>query len=132
MFKITPVQNQDLVNSYASLCNVSLREGAFVYAMNDVETNALMAISQFEILGSEGIIYNLSSVPGLDDFEAIFILGRQTMNFIDLCTAHVCRAEKNAADESMLVALGFKKDSDGFVCDMNGMFDGSHCSGHGK
>lgn len=130
MFKITPVQSPELAKEYANLCNVKIVPGSFIYAMTDAQTNALMAISQFEILSEYGYIYNITPAPDLDDFEAMFILSRQTMNFIDLCGAHICKISPDAAEESLIKAIGFKEQNGEFVCDMNGMFDGSHCSGH--
>jgi len=76
-----------------------------------------------------GYIYNLSQVEELNDFEALFILGRQTMNFIDLCGAHTCYADKSAAGKRLLLAIGFKEKDGEYFCDMMGMFDGK-CSGH--
>lgn len=132
MFKITPVQDRALASEYAKICGISLKSESFLYAMIDVETENLMAVSEFEIFESFGYIYNITPIPGLDDFEALFILGRQTMNFIDLCGAGICRADLATTTESMLKALGFKPLGNLFECNMSGMFDGSHCSGHTK
>ncbi len=74
-------------------------------------------------------IYDVKEAPNHDDFEAMFILGRQTMNFIDTCGAHTCYADKCAGIERLLKAIGFKENGDKLYCDMTGMFDG-HCSGH--
>ena len=72
----------------------------------------------------------LCEVEGKDDFEAMFILGRQTLNFIDLCSTHTCRASTTYASERMLTAIGFKKQEDGsFFINLKGMFDG-HCHNH--
>ena len=87
-----------------------------------------MGFSQFEV-GEAGYIYDLLPAVGSDDFEAMFILGRQTMNFIDLCGNHICKARKDAGDARLLRAIGFKGEGDELSCDMTGMFDG-HCSGH--
>jgi hypothetical protein len=129
MFKITPVQDLNLAADYCRACGVTPNVGAFVYAMCDCETGELMGISQFEILDNYGCIYSLCSVPGLDDFEAMFILGRQTMNFINMCGMQICRAEAQGNDASLLRAIGFKENCGTLECDMTGMFDGSHCSG---
>ena len=131
MFKITPIQNIDTQKEYAQACGIPCRAGLFAYAMVDAETLELMGMSQFEI--GDGIGYITDLVPRIDydDFEAMFILGRQTMNFIDLCGAHCVRACAETTDESLLRAIGFKKQENGeYFCDMNGMFDGKHCSGH--
>lgn len=128
MFKITPVQNKDEQIALCELCGTNYREGAFAYIMFDIDSGDVMGMSQFEI-GESGYIYDLKEAPNQDDFEAMFILGRQTMNFIDTCGAHTCYADKCAGIERLLKAIGFKENGDRLYCDMTGMFDG-HCSGH--
>ena len=130
MFKISPIQNPELQAEYAALCGAEAKNGFFGYAMTDAESGELMGISQFEILGNEGYISDLKQRIGApDDYEAMFILGRATMNFIDLCGAHVARAALDAADRRLLSAIGFKEERDGSLyCDMSGFFDGN-CDG---
>lgn len=130
MFKISPVQSTDIQRKHAAECGVPCREGLFTYAMVDTETLELMGMSQFEIGDGVGYIADLVPRRDYDDFEAMFILGRQTMNFIDLCGAHSVRASAETTDETLLRAIGFKKQENGeYFCDMDGMFDGKHCSG---
>ncbi len=129
MFKISAIQSFEEQTAVAEACGVSAREGFFAYVMREYENGELMGFSQFEICADEGLIVNLSPAPGTDDFEAMFILGRTTMNFIDLCGAHKCRAEFGAAEERLLTAIGFRKSKCGYFVNMEGMFDGSHCSG---
>ena len=130
MFKITPIQSTQDAEKFASSCGAVIKDGCFVYAMTDCESGEIMGLSQFEILDGYGYIYDVKEAADKNDFEAMFILGRQTMNFIDLCGISVCRADLNAGDESLLKAIGFKM-SDGFYeCSTQGMFDGSHCQGH--
>ena len=129
MFKITPVQNIEEQRKYADECGIPCREGYFAYAMADADTLALMGMAQFEITNGEAYISDLAPAKKTDDFEAMFILGRQTMNFIDLCGVHTVRASAETTDEQLLRAIGFKKQESGeYFCDMDGMFDGSHCS----
>ena len=129
MFKITPIQDFKTQEDLALKCGTYAKQGYFSYAMIDIDTQDLMAISQFDVRGEYGYISDIKSVDGLEDFEAMFILGRSTMNFIDLCGAHKCYAELNSADKKLLSAIGFKTiEDDKYVCDMTGMFDG-HCSG---
>ena len=131
MFKITPVQNIEEQRKYADECGIPCREGFFAYAMLDTDTLELMGMAQFEIGESGGYITDLVPKIDYDDFEAMFILGRQTMNFIDLCGVHTVRASAETTDEQLLRAIGFKKQECGeYFCNMDGMFDGKHCSGH--
>ena len=125
MFKIVPIQDKSRQKAVCDLVNSTYREDCFAYEMIDNETEDLMAMSQFEILGKNGIIYDIKSVSTLNDYEAMFILGRQTMNFIDLCGAHFCTASIGAGEEKLLHAIGFRKKDDGVLfVDMSGMFDG--------
>jgi hypothetical protein len=127
MFKIVPIQDFQTQIKYAELCNRSAKEGYFAYAMVDANDGTPMGFSQFEVNGEYGYLSDLSPVTGVDDFEAMFILGRQTLNFIDKCGAHMCKADKSTSDRSLLLSIGFKTENDlDFICDMNGMFDG-HC-----
>ena len=124
MFKISPIQSENIKQKYALECGTTAIDGYFAYQMIDETTGELMAFSQFELGTGEGYIKDLKPKIGLDDFEALFILGRQTMNFIDYCEVHICYADDNCADEEFLKAIGFKKNGDKYFCDMNGMFDG--------
>lgn len=128
MFKITPIQEKMRQKEICELCGAEFRPEAFAYQMYDLESGELMGMSQFEI-GEVGYIYDIKEAAGCDDFEAMFILARQTMNFIDLCGAHSCKAAPNAASERLLTAIGFKKIEGEYFCDMTGMFDGN-CDGH--
>ena len=128
MFKITPIQEKTRQKEICQLCGAEYRPEAFAYEMYDIETGDLMGMSQFEV-GEAGYIYDIKEVPSRNDFEAMFILARQTMNFIDLCQAHTCFADDNAAGERLLLSVGFKKQNGKYFCDMSGMFDGN-CGGH--
>ena len=131
MFKITPIQSFDEQTACAKECGIVAREGFFGYKMVDAESLALMGMAQFEIREDGGYIADLVPKCGYDDFEAMFILGRQTMNFIDLCGSHTVKASADSTDQVLLRAIGFKMQEDGeYFCDMDGMFDGKHCSGH--
>ena len=130
MFKITPITDTDLHKTCAKAVGVPYRDGFFAYSMSDAETGELMGFSQFEIEKSGGIISDIAEAPSRDDFEAMFILGRQTMNFLNMCGAEIIRAKRTDENEKLLLAIGFRKNDEGeFVCNTNGMFDG-HCSGH--
>ncbi len=129
MFKISPVQDQSTAEVYLTRCGAEVKDGSFVYAMTDIDSGDIMGISQFEITDGYGFIFDLRPATGTDDFEAMFILGRQTMNFIDACGMHICRADNNAGDPTLIKAIGFKADNCGYHCDMTGMFEGG-CGCH--
>ena len=129
MFKISPIGSFEEQKACANECGAIPVSGYFAYSMRDTETGELMGFSQFEITERGGYIKDLKSKIGYDDFEAMFILGRQTMNFIDLCGTHTCYAARDAASESLIRSIGFKVQGEEYFVDMNGMFDGN-CGGH--
>ena len=130
MFKITPIQSVDEQIAVAKRCGTEYREGAFAYAMIDADSGELMGFSQFEITDNGGHLIDLRPIGKEDDYEAMFILGRATMNFIDLCGTHVLYADISSGDNTLLRAIGLRHTDDGSLfCDMTGFFDGSHCSG---
>ena len=124
MFKITPIQEKSMQKSICEACGAVYREDAFAYLMLDVESGNTMAVSQFEISGSDGKIFDIKPAKGIDDDEAMFILTRQTMNFIDMCGAHICYADIDSASARLLHAAGFRETDGMWRADMNGMFDG--------
>ena len=129
MFKISPIQDKELQRQCAEACDAEFCPDLFAYSMTNQENGELMGFSQFDVLGEVGRIHTLKPRHGYSDFEAMFILGRATMNFIDLCGAHKCHAESGAADGRLLRSIGFKEtDSGDFFADMTGFFDG-HCDG---
>ena len=130
MFKIEAIQDIKSQEIYAKACGTVAKEGFFAYAMYDMQTGEPMGFAQFDIQDGVGYIIDLKEAVGKSDFEAMFILGRSTMNFIDLCGAHKAKIAKDAGDESLINAIGFKPDENGeFFCDMTGFFEGN-CGNH--
>ena len=127
MFKITPIQEKERQREICETCGAAFRQDALAYQMIDINSGDLMGMSQFEI-GNEGYIFDLKEAPSHEDFEAMFILGRATMNFIDLCDVHSCRASITAGAKRLMISIGFKDDNGEYFCDMTGMFDGK-CGG---
>ncbi len=131
MFKISPIQDIESQKRIALLCGCEYIPGAFAYIMADNETGEPMGFSQFEITEEGGILLNISPRLGYDDFEAMLILGKSTMNFIDLCGAHTLYAEHDAGEKKLLHAMGLKLQDDGsYFCNMTGFFNGDCCCDH--
>lgn len=132
MFKIFPIQDEETKNAYAAACGANIVGGAFSYGMADAETLAIMGFSQFDIDGEDAVLYDLKEKIGQNDFEAIFILGRATLEFCERCGATACFAKTEAADATLLRAIGLRTERDGgFYGRIEGMFDG-HCEGEKK
>ena len=125
MFKIAPIQSKEDQRLCAEAVGAIYIEDYFAYAMRDAESGELMGFSQFDISGGVGRIYDLKGIPDKDDFEAMFILARATMNFIDTCGAHICSAPLTSGDPTLMRAVGFKEENGEYIADMTHFFDGS-------
>jgi hypothetical protein len=129
MLIIRPIQDKEQQASFCEACGVPFLEEALAYAA--YEETVFLGISQFTVNDSFGTIHHLAPKVGIKDNEALFIMGRQTMNWIDLLGIHTCRCHIDATTPTLLFALGFTdppKDSYIYT-DMTGMFDGA-CGGH--
>ncbi len=131
MFKIQPIQNKTEQENAAVRCGVPYLPDAMAYAA-EID-GAFSGICQFSIRGEHGMIHHLVPLPGVDDYEVMFIMGRATMNFIDLCGIHTCLCDKNAGDPKLLRAIGFTDNGGELLfADMTDMFNGKHCASKQK
>ena len=128
MLKVLPIQSKDHQKICAEKCDVPYIPDALAYeATVDGE---LVGICQFRVTAEGGLIYDLASVPGIDDFESMFIMGRGTLNFIDLCGVHRARVVGEVKDATLLRAVGFNENNDGvFEINLEGFFE-DHCHNH--
>jgi len=126
MLIVSPVQTENEKTELCRLCGVEKVEGAFMYVANVDEKP--VGISQFEIKGEECIVHDLANVIGKNDFEAMFIMGRQTLNFCDMCGSHdayLLNAE--SVDERLRTAIGFRlTEENKWYMDLRGFFE-EHC-----
>ena len=122
MFKITPIQEKTRQKEICEICGAEYHPDAFAYQMYDIESGEIMGMSQFEI-GEYGYIYDIKEAPARDDFEAMFILARQTMNFIDLCGVKIAFFDGECEDSALLRRIGFSADEKGrFTLSLDGFF----------
>ena len=130
MLTVVPIRSKSELEFFCAKCNIPYDIDLMAYSAH--VDGAFVGMCQFGIKGERGYIKNIVSIDGVDDFEAMFIMGRATMNFIDLCGVHTCECAKDAGQARLLTAIGFKDiGSENLFVDMTGMFDG-HCSGHNK
>ena len=129
MLIVRPIQTKAEQAEACLACHVEYKANCLAYGayVDDV----FVGISQFSLNDERGLIEDLAPAFGVDDFESLFIMGRQTMNFIDLCGVHIAEMLPTAATERMIIALGIKRTEEGgYRLDMTGFFEGGACSGH--
>ena len=128
MLKVLPIQSKAEQEKICMACGVKFDPDLLAYSatVNDI----LAGVCQFKLTDKGGMLYDLAPATDSFDFEALFVLGRGTLNFIDLCGVHnACflGAIHNEETERLIKAIGFKKNDDGsFTVDLNGFFT-DHC-----
>jgi len=124
MLEIKPVQTKEEQEKICGLCGVDFDVNCLAYAAR--ENNKLLGVSQFRILGEYSVIYDLANAAGADDLEALIIMGKAALNFIDLCDVKdvIIKSENQNLPE----LLGFKKDNNGvWRVNLEGYFDSPCC-----
>lgn len=128
MLKVLPIQTKIEQEEICKKCNVKFNPDLLAYSAT--VDGELKGVSQFKLTAEGGLVYDISAAEGTFDFEALFVLGRGTLNFIDLCGVHYAfykGAVENEEKERLLKAIGFKKQDNGsFEVDLNGFFT-DHC-----
>jgi hypothetical protein len=120
MLEIKPIQTKEEQKEICGLCGVDFDADCLAYAAR--ENNILLGISQFRILGEYAVIYNLANARGADDLDALIIMGKGTLNFIDLCGVKNVIIKEESRNLPNL--LGFKKDKNGvWRVNLEGYFD---------
>ncbi len=124
MLIIKPIQDKRLQEELATKCGVTYKPDLVAYGA--WVSDEFVGISQFR-MGKEGAICDLAKANGTDDTEAMFIMGRQTMNFMDLHGTHSAYFEGDC-DEKFIEWLGFTKNAEGrWWADLSAFFK-SPCS----
>jgi hypothetical protein len=111
MLKILPIQDKAEQELDCARCGITFRKNALAYAAS--VDDIFIGICQFRTTEGVGEIYDLTLVPGKEDFEALFIMGRAVLNFIDLCGVHRAVYLSDKVDETLMKAIGFSKNENG-------------------
>ena len=125
MFKVLPIQSKDTQKELCEKCGVAFDADLLAYAVSVDDEFA--GICQFKLTDKGGEIYDLAPSLTKNDPDALFVMGRGALNFIDLCGVHYARYLGEIKDELLLIKIGFKKTESGaFEIDLNGFFT-DHC-----
>jgi len=129
MLTIKPIQDKTVQEAACARCGIRYDADCMAYGAD--EDGEFVGMCQFNIEKEAGYIQNLALREGLEDFEAIFLIARATLNFIDLCGMHQAVCAPDAATEHIIKAVGFKLQDDGrFFADLTHMFGGCGGEGH--
>ncbi len=131
MLKVLPIQSKETQQALCGRCGVDYRPDALAYAAS-VDDN-FVGICQFKLTAEGGVLYDIATAADhqedseCSDFEALFVMGRGTLNFIDLCGVPFATYGGTSPDDRLLRAIGFQKSEDGiYSVNLEGFFT-DHC-----
>ena len=130
MIKVLPIQTKEEQKLLCEKCNIKFNADLLMYAAS--VDGDLVGVCQFKTSDKGGLIYDIATLSDRkgdpkSDFEALFVMGRGALNFIDLCGVHNAFYVGDNADDLLLRAIGFKPCDEGkYAIDLNGFFT-DHC-----
>ena len=128
MLKVLPIQSKTEQEDICKKCNVEFKPDLLAYSAT--VDDELRGVSQFKLTAEGGLVYDVAPAVDTYDFEALFVLGRGTLNIIDLCGVHYAIYKGSVESEEklrLLKAIGFKETETGSLeLDLTGFFT-DHC-----
>jgi len=123
MLEIKPIQDKNEQENICRLCGMEYDIDSLAYAA--YVKGELIGVSQFRIRGKAGYLYDIRNTLESDDTDALFIMGRAVLNYIDLHGAHEAYFENDSyPDMALIKRIGFKLRDDGkMYMNLEGFFD---------
>ena len=136
MLKVLPIQSKSEQEALCVRCNIEYDPDMLAYlaTVND----EVVGICQFKVTAEGGIIRHIAKVADRPepqdpaarekaDLEALFVMGRGALNFIDLCGVKKAAYIGEITNEPLLRAIGFKPSDNGeYTVNLEGFFT-DHC-----
>ncbi len=123
MLKVLPIQSKNEQEAICARCGVKYDVNLMAYSAT--LDDKLAGICQFTMNSDGGSIKDLALAEGCDNTEVLFVLGRATLNFIDLTGVHKAYydAPVNEGNEMLVRRIGFCRRDDGrFFVDLTNFF----------
>lgn len=128
MLIVKPIIDKELQEKLSKECNVVYNPDCLAFSAYEDEN--FIGFCQFSVCGGIATMTDVRAYREINDFEAMFIMSRGALNYIDLCGFHIARCTADAGDLTLIRAIGFKENSDGvFEMNLTEEFTGncSHC-----
>jgi hypothetical protein len=124
MLKVLPIQSKSEQEEVCRKCGVEFKPDLLAYS---AEMDGVLAgVCQFKLSAEGGVICDFAPALnyGGDLFEPLFVMGRGTLNFIDICGVHNAFFDADYNDEGIIKAIGFNKNDNGrYEVNLIGFFD---------
>ena len=129
MLEVLPIQSKTEQEAECARCGVPYDVNCMAY--HALVDGVLTGVCQFKMNDKGGFIRSLAvvqgvSLPDRDRIESLFVMGRATLNFIDLCGVHKAwfeDADFARGHKGLVESIGFEQQDDGtWFMDLAGFF----------
>ena len=122
MLEVIPIQTKTEQEALAARVGAVFLPDALAYRAD--ADGEFVGMCQFRLDPSGGHMLTLDSLPGHEDFQPMFVMGRAALNFMELCGAETAYYEAPLRDRVLVGAIGFREDPAGRLSvDLKGFFD---------
>ena len=122
MLEVIPIQTKTEQEALAARVGAEFLPDALAYRAD--ADGEFVGMCQFRLDPSGGRMLTLDSLPGHEDFQPMFVMGRAALNFMELCGAETAYYEAPLRDRVLVGAIGFREDPAGRLSvDLRGFFD---------
>ncbi len=125
MLTVLPIQSKIEQEQLCKVCGIEFYENAFAYRADDGD---FIGICQFTFENDCGYIKHLAYAPNVEDNEAMIIMLRATMSFMNRCGLVNSYIDENGTTPTLLKISGYKLDSNGkYYMDLDKFYNTPCC-----
>lgn len=122
MLEVIPIQTKAEQEALAARVGAEFLPDALAYRAD--ADGEFVGMCQFRLDPSGGHMLTLDSLPGHEDFQPMFVMGRAALNFMELCGAETAYYEAPLRDRVLVGAIGFRENPAGRLSvNLRGFFD---------
>ena len=121
MLEIYPIQDKKEQEEICSSCNIKYDVDSMCYSAT--VKGVMVGACQFRIKDKHGLIVEMNNTEGIDDKDALFVMGRAALNFIDLCGVHEAYYTGSLMDEPTLLRIGFRNIDGNWYINLSNFFE---------
>ncbi len=121
MLEIYPIQDKKEQEVICKTCHMKYDPDTMCYSA--LVDGVLTGACQFRIKGNHGIIVEMNNSGDIDDKDALFVMGRAALNFIDLCDVHEAYYTGTLMDEQTILRIGFRKVDGNWYINLSNFFE---------
>ena len=122
MIRVSPIQEKTEQERLCRQCAIPYGASLLAYGAYS-EDGTFAGICQFSMDAEGGHIHHLATPTGEDPEDALFVMGRAALNFIDLCGIKFAFFDGAFPTDALLRRIGFTPDEKGrYTVSLDGFF----------